>query len=156
MMTKLLALFVVLGTAPLSAQRNDYSPHGHLSGSADGHLSVLTDGNSQSSIWQEMGYVLAMETVFIGMGFLGSRQNGWGPAVTGGFDLVMGVAGLGNASLKESGVQKTGHYLVSAGFAAKSLYNFHFGKEHSEKVRFWTNVIGYNVLVFAGYFLDTL
>ena len=48
-MTKLLGLFLVLGTAPLSAQTyNDYSPNGHLNGSAGGHLSVLIDDNSWS------------------------------------------------------------------------------------------------------------
>ena len=175
LVTTMLALFLLLGTAPLSAQTfNDYSPRGHLIGSASqalfakptaeilsapmhsGSLSVLTDVDSQSSVLEELGYVLAMETVFTGMSFLGSRQNGWGPAITGGFDLFLGVAGLENASLKESGAQKTGHYLISAGFAAKALYNFHFGKGHSKKAQWWTNIIGYNVLVFAGYFLDTL
>ena len=115
-----------------------------------------SDENSQTSVWTETGYVLAMETVFTGMSLLGSRQNGWGPAITGGVDLFFAVAGLENGSRKESGVQKTGHYLISAGFAAKALYNFRLGRDHSSNAQFWTNFVGYNVLVFAGYFLDTL
>ena len=115
-----------------------------------------SDPEPPPSFWEEAGYVLAMETAFTGLSLLGSRENGWGPAITGGFDLVIAVAGLENASQKESGIQKTGHYLVAAGFVAKSLYNFHLGKDHSGGTRFWANLIGYNALVFFGYFLDTL
>ncbi len=119
-------------------------------------FSTSTDNNSQTSLWEEMGYILAMETVFTGMSYLASRKNRYGPAIAGGFDLFMGLAGLPNASKQESGIQKTGHYLISAGFVAKSLFNFQFGKNHSKNARFLTNFIGFNVLVFTGYFLDTL
>lgn len=122
----------------------------------DSSAQRTSDENSQTSVWTEMGYVLAMETVFTGMSLLGSRQNGWGPAITGGADLLIAGAGLENASGKDPGVQKTGHYLISVGFAAKSLYNFRLGRDHSSNAQFWTNLIGYNVLVFVGYFLDTL
>ncbi len=115
-----------------------------------------TDNNSQSSIWEEMGYVLAMETVFTGMSYLASRKNAYGPAISGGFDFLIGLAGIHNASIKESRIQATGHYLISAGFIAKGLYNFRLSKNHSSKTRFLTNFIGFNVLVFTGYFLDTL
>jgi len=119
-------------------------------------ISTSTDNNSGSSIWVEMGYILAMESVFTGMSYLGSRKNGCGPAIAGGFDLFMGLAGIRNASKQELGIQTTGHYLISAGFVAKSLYNFRFGKNHNTKTRFLINFIGFNVLVFTGYFLDTL
>lgn len=115
-----------------------------------------SDEQSQTSIWTEVGYVLAMESVFTGMSLLGSRQDKWGPTITGAADLLFAVAGLENASLKAPGVQKIGHYWISAGFAAKALYNFRLGRDHSTNAQFWTNFIGYNVLVFAGYFLDTL
>ena len=119
-------------------------------------FSTSTGNNSQSSLWEEMGYVLAMETVFTGMSYLGSRKNTYGPAIAGCFDLFMGLAGLQNASKQKSGIQTTGYYLISGGFIAKSLYNFRFGKSHSKNTRFTINFIGFNVLVFTGYFLDTL
>ena len=117
---------------------------------------TLQSEDPGSSVWAEVGYVLAMETVFTGMSFLGSRPNRWGPAVTGAFDLFMAGAGVNGASHKEPGIQKTGHYAISAGFAAKSLYNLYWGRDHSSSAQFWTNLVGYNVLVFFGYFLDTL
>lgn len=119
-------------------------------------LNTSTENDNRTSIWVEMGYVLAMETVFTGMSYLSSRDQRYGPVIAGGFDLFMGLAGLPNASRKESAIQKTGYYLISAGFIAKSLYNFRFGESHSKKTRFLTNFIGFNVLVFTGYFLDTL
>ena len=119
-------------------------------------ISTSSDKNSQTSLWVEMGYVLAMETVFTGMSYLASRKKGCGPAIAGGFDLFMGMAGLQNASKQKSGIQTIGHYSISAGFIVKSLYNFQFGKNHSTNTRFWTNFIGFNVLVFIGYYLDTL
>tara|TARA_B100000315_G_C14595953_1_gene599325 strand:+ start:8235 stop:8624 length:390 start_codon:yes stop_codon:yes gene_type:complete len=111
---------------------------------------------AQSTVLEEMGYVLAMEIVFGGMSYLATQEQWYGPAITGGFDLFMGLAGLENAGIKESGTQSVGHYLISAGFVAKSIYNFKFSKKHSKKFRFWANFIGYNVLVFSGYYLDTL
>jgi len=161
-------------TKLLSAQiYNYYSPYGYtksnvrqnifekhrtnfyrLYGISD--INSSNDKNSQTSIWEEIGYILAMETVFTGMSYLASRKNGCGPAITGGFDLFMGLAGMKNASKQELGIQKTGHYLISAGFIAKSLYNFRFSKNHNKNNRFWINFIGFNVLVFFGYFLDTL
>ena len=119
-------------------------------------FSTSTENNSQSSLWEEIGYVLAMQTVFTGMSYLGSRKDTYGPAIAGSFDLFMGLAGLQNASKQKSGIQTTGHYLISAGFIAKSLYNFRFGNNHSKNTRFMINFIGFNVLVFTGYFLDTL
>lgn len=119
-------------------------------------FSTLTDNNFQTSIWEEMGYILAMETVFSGMSYLASQKKGYGPAIAGGFDLFMGLAGIQSASKQKSGIQTTGYYLISTGFITKSLYNFRFGKNHSTKARFLTNFIGFNVLVFTGYFLDTL
>ncbi|MBL7011115.1 MAG: hypothetical protein ISR82_07820 [Candidatus Marinimicrobia bacterium] len=128
-----------------------------------GLLSAQTPNNATSSdtvsqinVLEEMGYVFAMETVFTGMSYLSSREQWYGPAITGGFDLFMGLAGLENASIKELESQKIGHYIISSGFIAKSMYNFHYGKKHNKKTRFWTNFIGYNLLVFAGYYLDTL
>ena len=115
----------------------------------------ISEDDPQTSLWVEAGYVLAMETVFTGMSYV-STQDGWGPFVTGGADLGIAVAGFQNASHKTSGVQKTGHYLVSLGFVAKSLYNVHWGRDHSSETRFWTNLVSYNVLVFTGYLIDSL
>lgn len=160
--------------ALLSAQTDsNYAPHGNMRISASNDIrnqhtadffdsysqeaiSMSTDTVAQISILEELGYILAMETVFTVMSFFASREQWYGHAITAGFDLFMGFAGLENASYKESTIQSNGHYMISAGFFAKSLYNLWFGKKHDKKVRFWTNFVGYNVLVFTGYFLDTL
>lgn len=112
--------------------------------------------NTKTPIWQELGYILAMETVFTGLSYLARKDNGWGPAVTIGFDAAMAVAGFVAAPHRGSDIQTMGHYVIAAGFAAKSLYHFRFAKNHSKKVRFWASLAAYNVLVFSGYYLDTL
>lgn len=114
------------------------------------------DTMTQTSVLKEMGYILAMETAFSGMSYLASQENGYGPAIIGSFDIFMGLAGLKNALRQESGIRRTGYFLLSAGFIAKSLYNFRFSKNHSKNTRFGTNFIGFNVLVFTGYYLDSL
>lgn len=90
------------------------------------------------------------------MSYLASKEKPYGRRITGGFDSFMGVAGLLNSTQPHSGLQSTGYYLITAGFFAKALYNFHFSKNHTAKDRFWTNFVGFNVLVFTGYYLDTL
>ncbi len=115
-----------------------------------------TYSNAQPSALEEAGYILAMETVFTGMSYLANQKKYYGHFLTGGFDAYMGFAGIKNAFHKESGIVRIGYFVLSAGFFAKSLYNFHFSKDNSGKTQFWTNFIGYNVLVFSGYFLDTL
>lgn len=111
---------------------------------------------SQTSIWVELGYVSAMEALFVGTSYLGSRRSRWGPAIAGGFDLFMAGAGLVAAPHRTSKIARIGHYLISVGFLGKSLYNFWGGQDHSTCTRFLTNFAGLNVLVFTGYFLDTL
>lgn len=46
--------------------------------------------------------------------------------------------------------------MLSAGFTVKAANTMHFGKNHSNKKRFWTNFIAYNILVYFGYYLDSL
>jgi hypothetical protein len=46
--------------------------------------------------------------------------------------------------------------VISAGFAAKGAYTAHYGKNDSDKKRFWTNFIAFNTLMYSGYLLDTL
>ncbi len=115
-----------------------------------------SESESGSSTLEEIGYILAMETVFTGMSYLASREEGSGPAIAGGFDVLIGLAGIPNATIQDSNAKKAGYFLISAGFIAKSLYNFHYGENHDTKTRFLTNFIGFNVLVFTGYYLDTL
>ena len=62
---------------------------------------------SQSSVKEEMEYVLAMEMVFGGMSYLATQDKFYGPVITECFALFMGLAGLENASLKELGIQST-------------------------------------------------
>lgn len=126
------------------------------------HSSILNDNDvpvkdsPQTSLLQEIGYILAMEIVFTGMSYLASRENRTGPIIVGCFDVFMSIAGVHNATLQESSLNSVGYYLLSAGFLAKSLYNFRYGKSDSAKDRFVTNIIGFNVLVFSGYYLDSL
>ena len=126
------------------------------SGTRNGSDNSETQVLSQSSVLEELGYILAMETVFVGMSYLASRKQVYGPIATAGFDLFMGFAGLNNASYQEAGIHEVGHYLISAGFFAKSLYNFKLSKDQSQKTRFLINFTAYNILVFTGYFLDSL
>ena len=119
-------------------------------------VSAAVDAAAKTPLLHELGYILAMETTFTGLSYLASRGPAYGPAVTGGFDIFMGLAGLNNSLYKKTKAQKLGFYLLSAGFIAKALYNFRFGRNHSSNVQFWTNFISYNVLVFSGYFLDSL
>ena len=116
-------------------------------------LTTSTDAKAQTPLWHEMGYIAAQQTLITGMSYLSSRKK-YGPAIAGGLDLIMGLTSLGTISHKESGLQKTGYALITAGFLAKSLYNFKFGKKHDKHVRFWTNYISFNVLVYTGYALD--
>ena len=126
------------------------------SGARNGSDNSETQVLSQPSVLEELGYILAMETVFVGMSYLASRKQVYGPIATAGFDLFMGFAGLNNASYQEAGIHEVGHYLISAGFFAKSLYNLKLSKGQSKRTRFLINFTAYNILVFTGYFLDSL
>ena len=140
-------------------QDNGYRNDGRLGTRLDtgnGSDNPETQVPGQSSVLEELGYILAMETVFVGMSYLASRKQVHGPIATAGFDLFMGFAGLNNASYQEAGIHEVGHYLISAGFFAKSLYNFKLSKDQSQKTRFLINFTAYNILVFTGYFLDSL
>ena len=64
--------------------------------------------------------------------------------------------GIQNGLQKELGAQQIGYYLLSTGFLAKAGYATYFGKKHSDKKRFWVNYVAYNVLIYSGYFLDSL
>ena len=156
----LLTLFVILvDSLEAGDELKRRSNHGAVdgkSGTRNGSDNSETQVLSQPSVLEELGYILAMETVFVGMSYLASRKQVYGPIATAGFDLFMGFAGLNNASYQEAGIHEVGHYLISAGFFAKSLYNFKLSKDQSQKTRFLINFTAYNILVFTGYFLDSL
>lgn len=128
-MKKLIPLILVLSTAPVFAQ---------------------------SSVLEEAGYILAQQTAFTGMSYLANKENYYGHIIVGALDLFFAYAGIQNGLHKDLHIQKIGYFLLSAGFAAKSAYTLHYGKDHSDKTRFWTNFAAYNVLVYSGYYLDTL
>ena len=139
--------------------QRDPSNSGNLrSSSKIGHHAYYSESQSsgQSPIWVELGYISAMEAIFVGMSYLASRNRVYGPVAASSFDLFLGFAGLNNASYQDTGVHKVGHYLISASFFIKSLYNFKLGKNQSKSKRFWINFSAYNILVFTGYFLDSL
>ena len=156
----LLTLFVIpVDSLEAGDELKRRSNHGAVdgkSGARNGSDNSETQVLSQPSVLEELGYILAMETVFVGMSYLASRKQVYGPIATAGFDLFIGFAGLNNASYQEAGIHEVGHYLISAGFFAKSLYNFKLSKDQSQKTRFLINFTAYNILVFTGYFLDSL
>jgi len=156
----LLTLFVIpVDSLEAGDELKRRSNHGAVdgkSGTRNGSDNSETQVLSQSSVLEELGYILAMETVFVGMSYLASRKQVYGPIATAGFDLFMGFAGLNNAFYQEARIHEVGHYLISAGFFAKSLYNFKLSKDQSQKTRFLINFTAYNILVFTGYFLDSL
>ena len=109
------------------------------------------------SLIQEAGYILAMQTVFLGTSILASKKKLYGYVLVSGLDLFMSIAGIKNASHKQLEIQRNGYYLLGLGFISKSVYNTGFiGLNHSSKTRFWINYISFNVLVFSGYYLDSL
>ena len=111
---------------------------------------------AQSSALEEAGYILAQQTAFTGLSVLANKENYYGHIIVGAFDLFFAYAGFQNGLHKDLQIQKIGYFLLSAGFAAKAAYTMHYGKDHSDKTRFWTNFAAYNVLVYSGYYLDTL
>ncbi|KAA3653546.1 MAG: hypothetical protein DWQ10_18345, partial [Calditrichaeota bacterium] len=156
-MKKVIMFFIfVSGTCQLAAQYNVYH---YLNGDNKNierqiylnHSPALnvfqesTEVMKQSTIWEEIGYIAAMETFFLGMGALASRKKGYGPKVAGGFDVFMGAAGIGNLFAQDSNVHAAGYLLLTTGFLAKALFNFKYFQNHQPKTIFWTNFIGYNV-----------
>jgi len=105
---------------------------------------------------EETGYILAQQVAFTGLSVLANKENMYGHLIVGCFDLFFSYAGMQNGFHKELKSQQIGYYLLSAGFAAKAAYTMHYGKEHSDKTRFWANFLAYNILVYSGYFLDSL
>ena len=106
---------------------------------------------------QEAGYILAMQTVFIGTSILSSKKKVYGHLLVSGFDLFMSVAGIKNASNKQLDTQRNGYYMLGLGFLSKSIYNAGLiDMNHSSKTKFWINYLCYNILVYSGYYLDSL
>lgn len=119
-------------------------------------VSAISDSVQKTPLLVELGYITAMEVTFAGLSYLSSRDHWAGRTVTGGADVLMGVAGIGNAFAQDATLNQLGYFALSAGFFAKALYNFGVFGEYSTKERFNTNFIGYNILVFSGYYLDSL
>ncbi len=111
---------------------------------------------AQSTVVEEAGYILAQQAAFGGLSVLANKEKVKGHLIVGAFDVFFAYAGIQNGLHKELGSQQVGYFLLSTGFLAKSAYTMHFGKGHSNKKRFWVNYVAYNVLVYSGYFLDSL
>ncbi len=98
-----------------------------------------------------------MQTVFIGTSILSSKKKLYGHVLVSGFDLFMSLAGIKNASNKQLDIQRNGYYLLGLGFLSKSIYNTGLiNLNHSSKTKFWINYISFNILVYSGYYLDSL
>ncbi|MBL7013030.1 MAG: hypothetical protein ISR83_01290 [Candidatus Marinimicrobia bacterium] len=120
-------------------------------------LAILTTPIfAQTSIMEELGYISLQQVTFGSVSYLASQDKWYGKQFAGGFDAFMSVAGVNNALVQESGIQSIGYYLLSAGFFAKSFYNFKYAGDRTSKEVFWVNYIGYNILVYFGYFLDSI
>lgn len=123
---------------------------------SESEYNISGDSTTTPPLVVELGYILAMETAFLGLSFLGSRDNKWGPPVVGGSDIFMALAGISTPETGPIDIQQLGYYAVSAGFLLKALYNFGGLGTPNEKQRFQVNFLSYNLLVFTGYYLDTL
>lgn len=121
-----------------------------------GITNISADSITTTPLIVELGYILAMETTFLGLSYLGSVDNKWGPPLVAGADIFMGLAGLRTTNPSPMDIQQLGYYAVSAGFLVKALYNFGLFGTSSDKQRFQVNFLSYNILVFTGYYLDTL
>lgn len=111
---------------------------------------------AQSTMMEELGYISLQQVTFGGVSYLASQDKWYGKQFAGGFDAFMGVAGIQNAMVQEPGIHSIGYYFLSAGYFAKSFYNFKYAGDRSSKEVFWVNYLGYNLLVYFGYFLDSL
>ena len=136
-------LWLILYLLPLLAQ-NSSSP------------SKVIQQNKEVTLIQEAGYILAMQTVFIGTSILSSKKKLYGHVLVSGFDLFMSVAGIKNASNKQLEIQRNGYYLLGLGFLSKSIYNTGLINLNHSKTKFWINYISFNILVYSGYYLDSL
>jgi hypothetical protein len=119
-------------------------------------LFLSTTTYSQSSIAEEAGYILAQQVAVTGLSYLANQEKIYGHLIVGALDLFFAFAGVQNGFVKEKNIQKIGYMVISAGFAAKGAYTAHYGKNDSDKKRFWTNFITFNTLMYSGYLLDTL
>jgi len=119
-------------------------------------LFLSTTTYSQSSIAEEAGYILAQQVAVTGLSYLANQEKIYGHLIVGALDLFFAFAGVQNGFVKEKNIQKIGYMVISAGFAAKGAYTAHYGKNDSDKKRFWTNFIAFNTLMYSGYLLDTL
>ena len=119
-------------------------------------LFLSTTIYSQSSIAEEAGYILAQQVAVTGLSYLANQEKIYGHLIVGALDLFFAFAGVQNGFVKEKNIQKIGYLFISAGFIAKGIYTARYGKNHSNKRRFWTNFIAFNTLMYSGYLLDTL
>ncbi len=110
----------------------------------------------QSTIAEEAGYILAQQIVVTSLSYLANQEKIYGHLIVGALDLFFAFAGVQNGFQKEKNIQKIGYLFISAGFIAKGIYTARYGKNHSNKRRFWTNFIAFNTLMYSGYLLDTL
>ena len=99
-------LWLILYLLPLLAQ-NSSSP------------SKVIQQNKEVTLIQEAGYILAMQTVFLGTSILASKKKLYGYVLVSGLDLFMSIAGIKNASHKQLEIQRNGYYLIGLGFPIK-------------------------------------
>ena len=117
---------------------------------------IEADSGDKSSLLVEMGYIATQQAAFLGLSYLASRKHGAGPVVATGFDVFTGGTGILNMAPQETILRKVGYLALSTGCFIKSYYTLRGSSDHSEKQRFVTSYLSYNVLVYCGYFLHNL
>lgn len=109
---------------------------------------------SQSTILEEVGYILAMEATFVAMSLASTQDDYYGHYVVGGFDSFMAYSGVMHALVRYEEVPEyKGMFLIATGFLLKAIYNFQSAKIEDKNKLFWINFISYNFLVFSGYYI---
>ncbi len=107
---------------------------------------------AQSSLVEEAGYIMAMETTFLAMSYLSTQDQYYGHFAVGGFDAFMAYSGFLQAMARYEEVpQYKGMFLIASGFLLKSLYNFQSANIKDKNKLMWINFLAYNLLVFSGY-----
>ncbi len=110
----------------------------------------------ETPLIHELGYIFAQQVAFGGLSYLASRDSGYGPYISGGFDVFIGAAGAMSIMGQASPKIQLGYAALTAGFLAKTAYTFKLGDSHSMKKRFWVSYLAYNALIYFGYYLDSL
>ncbi len=124
-----------------------------------GHLNIVKSQENkqeETPLTHEIGYILAQQIAFGGLSYLASRKSGYGPYISGGFDVFIGGVGALNLMSQIYPKLQIGYAAITLGFFAKTAYTFKWSISHTVKEKFWASYLAYNLLIYFGYYLDSL